>query len=595
MSCFCTTFDSSLISLCHYVDLIEGVYGPIDGIALAVIERQPAEELVAKSAQKDLPVVTFDTDAPNSKRLAYIGTDNVAMGKELGRVLLQINSTGGEFGIIRSYGSNLQHRIDGVREALSTSRWTEVTNSPMDCGGNWTLAAQQMFELVNTNPDIRAIIPVGGWPMRVETAWKDFVDKNMEVITVVGDASEAQIALMNMGYANALVGQLPFEMGTLSIEKLLEVRQSQEKGLELPFVNEMFSTSFLDIINIPQNLPPMKVNFNYLENWVILGYTMFAIIALLSLGFAAFTFLKRKHPTIRKSQPSFLLMLSAGTLVVASSLIPLTFDNKRYSMSACSKACMSFPWLISFGFVTVFSALFSKIWRVNKILNNPNKFSKIKVTEKNVIAPCAVLLIVNTITLICWTVINPLKYEVKASRGTDNWNRVYKSFYGACQSSKDTAGGSVPYLIILSVANVIPVIIANVQAYHARFISDEFQESKYVALATACILQVIIIGTPVVLLLQEQPRAMFIVTTIVISITCTAVLLLIFVPKVQCLREYDANKREGHNAGAEVCVTGMNNPQSEGKGSVLKYRVMTHGGPDSDVSQENQEESKTEM
>ena len=86
---------------------------------------------------------------------------------------------------------------------------------------------------------------------------------------------------MNMGYANALVGQLPFEMGKFSIDRLLEVRKSQEAGLELPFQDTIFPTSFLDVVNIPQDLPPMQIDMNYIGNWAILGYVFLAIVLLL--------------------------------------------------------------------------------------------------------------------------------------------------------------------------------------------------------------------------------------------------------------------------------------------------------------------------
>ena len=298
-------------------DLIDGKYGTIDGLALAVVEAPSAERLIEKSVQKGIHVVTFDTDAPNSKRLAYIGTDNKAMGRELGRVLLQINSEGGKFGMVGAGGANIMQRYQGVRDALINSKWVEVADSPKDCGGNSSLAAQQMSELVDTNPDLGAIIPVGAWPsesvfMRCgfqdiqeysdslsidnsfsnhilssyytvndDVTWQDFVDENRNVITVVGDSLQGQIDLMNMGYADALVGQLPFEMGKFAIDRLLEVRKSQDAGLALPFENQIFPTSFLDVVNIPQDLPPMVIDMNYKGGWVILGYTLFGVIALL--------------------------------------------------------------------------------------------------------------------------------------------------------------------------------------------------------------------------------------------------------------------------------------------------------------------------
>lgn len=187
-------------------DLIDGKYGPIDGIALAVVEASSAETLIDKSIAKDIHVVTFDTDAPGSRRLAYIGTDNVGMGRELGHVLLQINSDGGKYGMVGTNGANILERYAGVREALAQSKWTEVPDSPKDCGGNNTLAVQQMFELAEAHPDIGAIIPVGAWPMNENVTWQGFVDEHPNVLTVVGDSLQGQLDLMNQGYANALVG-----------------------------------------------------------------------------------------------------------------------------------------------------------------------------------------------------------------------------------------------------------------------------------------------------------------------------------------------------------------------------------------------------
>lgn len=281
---------------------------------------------------------------------------------------------------------------------------------------------------------------------------------------------------------------------------------------------------------------------NYIGSSAIFGYILLAVVFLLSIGFGMATVIKREHPVIRKSQPTFLLMVCAGAAIAGSAIIPLSFDDEKYSTQACSIACMATPWLLSIGFVTAFSALFSKIWRVNQIFHNPNKFSRIKVTEKDVLAPFAFLMMVNIITLICWSVVNPLVYERLSSSGTDYWNREYKSFYGTCVSSTDAAGGSLPYIIIIVVTNSVSVIIANVQAYEARKIDVEFQESKFIAMATASFLQAFIIGIPVIVLVEEDPQAMFIVESMLIFITFTAVLLLLFVPKLTYLRSYDTEQ-----------------------------------------------------
>ena len=127
---------------------------------------------------------------------------------------------------------------------------------------------------------------------------------------------------------------------------------------------------------------------------------------------------------VKASQPEFLAMVACGVLILSTSLIALTIDDDRHSDRAADIACMVKPWLMTIGFTTIFSALFAKTWRVNRIFHNPDRFRRIKVTVKDVIGPYIALLTVNIIALICWTVIDPLAYERFDSAGTDDWNRV---------------------------------------------------------------------------------------------------------------------------------------------------------------------------
>ena len=176
----------------------------------------------------------------------------------------------------------------------------------------------------------------------------------------------------------------------------------------------------------------------------------------------------------------------------------------------------------------------------------------------------------NIITLICWTIINPPTYKRLASSGTDHWNRVYTSFYGSCENSTDSAGGALPFIIVLIVINCTAVIIANVQAYQARHINVEFQESKYIAMATASMLQAFVIGIPVVALLDEDPRAIFIVISLLIFITCTAVLLLLFVPKIVYLRAYEAEQALKKAQRESVTHAGCESEQD----NALRFDIM---------------------
>ena len=208
----------------------------VDGLAISVADVASMTKSIEAATAAGIPVVTFDADAPGSKRLAYIGTNNKDFGLGLGKQLLQLRPEGGKYAMISGGpgAKNLAERVDGVREALKGSKWVEVQGSPTFCNDDSALAIQQMSDLRTATPDLAAIIPVGGWPMFAPEGYKAFVNKNKKDIDagkltlVVADTLKMQLELLRDGYSNALTGQRPFEMGEKSMDILLAVKKGEK-------------------------------------------------------------------------------------------------------------------------------------------------------------------------------------------------------------------------------------------------------------------------------------------------------------------------------------------------------------------------------
>jgi ribose transport system substrate-binding protein len=208
----------------------------VDGLAISVADVAAMTKSINAAAAAGIPVVTFDADAPGSKRLAYIGTNNKDFGLALGKQLLQLKPEGGKYAMISGGpgAKNLAERVDGVREALKGSKWVEVSGSPTFCNDDSALAVQQMTDLRTATPDLSAIVPVGGWPMFAPEGYKAFVNKNKKDIDagkltlVVADTLKMQLELLRDGYSNALTGQRPFEMGEKAMDILLAIKKGEK-------------------------------------------------------------------------------------------------------------------------------------------------------------------------------------------------------------------------------------------------------------------------------------------------------------------------------------------------------------------------------
>lgn len=208
----------------------------VDGLAISVADVAAMTKSIDAATAAGIPVITFDADAPGSKRLAYIGTNNKDFGLALGKQLLQLKPEGGKYAVVSGGpgAKNLAERVDGVREALKGSKWTEVAGSPTFCNDDPALAVQQMADLRTATPDLGAIVPVGGWPMFAPEGYKAFVNKNKKDIDagkltlVVADTLKMQLELLRDGYSNALTGQRPFEMGEKAMDALLAIKKGQK-------------------------------------------------------------------------------------------------------------------------------------------------------------------------------------------------------------------------------------------------------------------------------------------------------------------------------------------------------------------------------
>src|SRR5699024_12030984 len=68
----------------------------VDGIIVQGIQGERFVELVHKAVEREIPIITVDTDVPNSERKAYVGTNNFRVGKLAGKKLIE-STTGNQY------------------------------------------------------------------------------------------------------------------------------------------------------------------------------------------------------------------------------------------------------------------------------------------------------------------------------------------------------------------------------------------------------------------------------------------------------------------------------------------------------------------
>ena len=205
----------------------------VDGLAISVADAGSVARVIRQARAAGIPVITFDADAPHSKRQAYVGTNNMVLGKQLGEALVKAHPTPGSYALVSGGPAavNLNERVKGVESVLDAAGWKQVGGSPTFCNDDAALAVQQMTDLATANPDLAAIVPVGGWPLFTGEAYKRFVSRMKPAMQsgkfaiVSADTLPVELDLLKDGDVNTLVGQRPKEMGADAMDELMALHQ----------------------------------------------------------------------------------------------------------------------------------------------------------------------------------------------------------------------------------------------------------------------------------------------------------------------------------------------------------------------------------
>lgn len=290
----------------------------------------------------------------------------------------------------------------------------------------------------------------------------------------------------------------------------------------------------------PYPLPPYEVKTIRISDWAqIFGLILSSLIILTSLFFSAWTAFHRKTKVVTASQPIFLHMLCAGTFAIGLAIVPLAlqdeYDNNKETLLESSIMCTTVPWLVSGGFVIAFSAILSKLKRVNAVFG-AKKHTKVVVETRDVLRPFTILFVLNVAVLTSWTVVDPLTYNMRFTSATDSFGRHIET-YGRC-INYDPSAEYLTFAVLWASIIIAVVVWANIEAYKARAIATEYSESQYLAISMALILQAILIGLPWLFAIQALPTFWFLVETSILFIVSASMLLPIFVPKMLHLTKW---------------------------------------------------------
>jgi ribose transport system substrate-binding protein len=209
----------------------------VDGIAISVSDANTLNGVLQDAVNKGVVVVTFDSDAPASGRMAYYGVDDKEAGRELMRQLGPMLDGNGTVAILTGNpaASNLAARVEGVREEAENFDGVNIKQVYSFMPETATEAVAKMQQVQITNPDINGWALVGGWPLYTNNAL-DGIHENAKVVSM--DPLPLPIAYAQSGQVQVLVGQPYYGWGEKSVEMIVDkLHFDKSPESELVFAN----------------------------------------------------------------------------------------------------------------------------------------------------------------------------------------------------------------------------------------------------------------------------------------------------------------------------------------------------------------------
>jgi ABC-type sugar transport system substrate-binding protein len=194
------------------------------GIAVSPNDPATVQAAIKTAMDAGINVFSWDADAPDSERIAYVGTLNVAAGETAGKELAEAIGGAGQVAILHGSltAQNAIERVEGFEKALEAYPDIEIVAvEPTEDSPDQALNKAEA--LLQAYPDLAAFYGVTGVGVPGAAGAVKQANKCGEVKVVGFDVVPQGIEAMRDGCADVLISQRPYGMTEQTLQMLFDM------------------------------------------------------------------------------------------------------------------------------------------------------------------------------------------------------------------------------------------------------------------------------------------------------------------------------------------------------------------------------------
>jgi ribose transport system substrate-binding protein len=218
------------------------------GILLAVTDPALLKDSIGKAVAAGIPVITVDSDAPASKRLFFIGTNNYQAGLTGGQRLAQeLKGKGNVVVFTMPDQPNLQDRLSGYKEALARTPQIKITRV-VDIQGDPRIAFDTTTEIVGKERDkVDAFVCLEAQSGKEVASVLNSYHVTGKVVMAM-DTDQETLDWIKKGGIAGTIAQKPYTMAFVGLQMLDNLYHHKPASLEQDWSKDSFAPipSFVD-------------------------------------------------------------------------------------------------------------------------------------------------------------------------------------------------------------------------------------------------------------------------------------------------------------------------------------------------------------
>lgn len=190
----------------------------VNGIIATAGDAQTMNSSIDRAVEAGIPVVLFDSDAPESQRLSFVGTNNYNAGCEAGKAVAEWRGDEAVVGISSFPGpDHLARRVQGFTDCLLAAAPGATIAQQVNDEGKVDRAETVITAMLQANPEINVIFAAHGNPGPGAAAAVRNLGLQGKVDIMGFDFGLPVLELIQNGEIRATVGQNPYLMGYMSM------------------------------------------------------------------------------------------------------------------------------------------------------------------------------------------------------------------------------------------------------------------------------------------------------------------------------------------------------------------------------------------